>query len=152
MKKSLLSFLILTLSIAFLPKGTFAQELPGGSSGGYLDPMAPDDGISSGGGVTYTTPPAYVKSVKRNNGNATSVGGTAEARLQISKGFSGNVTLLAVKSLDGSVSYNVVKFGGWGTLENGYFSYALDKNINPAKKLMFYFSGPTGNFAIPETN
>ena len=149
MKKSLLSFLMLILCIGFLPTGTFAQDLPGGASDGYIDPV--DGGINT---PVFTAPPGYIKSVKRNNGNATSIGGTAEARLQISKTYSGgDITLVDVSYLDKpNVSLNAV-LNGWGYHESGYFSYALKKNVNPAKKLMFYFACSDGTtFCIPETN
>lgn len=149
MKKSLLSFLILILCISLSPTKIFAQEVCGGSSSGYVDPV--DGGINT---PVFTAPPCYVKSVKRNNGNATSIGGTAEARLQISKSYTGgDITLINVAYLDKpTVSLNAV-ITGLGILESGYFSYALSKNINPAKKLLFYFTCTGGTtFCLPETD
>ena len=150
MKKSLLSFMLI-LSVSLFSTKIFAQDVGGGSADGLLPP--PPDG-----GVAAPAPgfeaPTFVLNVKRNNGNATSIGGTAEARLQISKTYSGgDITLVDVSYLDKpGVSLNAV-LNGWGYPESGYFSYALKKNVNPAKKLMFYFACSDGTtFCIPETN
>ena len=153
MKKSLLSFLMLMLCIALLPQGTVAQDLPGGSSGGYLDPSAPDEGIADGGitAPINATPPASVKNVKRNNGNGTTTTGLAEARLTVTNS-GGDYTLTRITSLDMGTTYQA----NWkdGYKEKGYISYGLESNKMPAKKLLFHFKcNTTGKtFCIPETN
>lgn len=150
MKKNVLTICMLLLCIGILPCKTFAQDVPGGLSAGDVGTV--DLGVRIGT-TTFSAPPSYVKSVKRNNGNATSVGGVAEARLQISNTYSGEIWLIDVTYLDNpGVPLNAV-VNGCGYLEKGYFSYALSKNVNPAKKLMFYFQCQDGTaFCIPETN
>lgn len=148
MKKSLLSFLILMLCIAFLPQKTIAQDVTGGSSGGYVEYSEPDGGIAAP--ITYTAPPASVKNVKRNNGNGTTTG-FAEARLTVTNS-GGDYTLTGITSLD----MNSIYEGKWkeGHMEKGYISYALESNKMPAKKLLFHFKcNTTGKtFCIPEIN
>jgi hypothetical protein len=153
MKKSLLGFFTL-VCIGLLPAATFAQDAPGTSGGDAGTGIDGGTTVIDGGLTSFTpTPPPSVKSLKRNNGNATAFEGTAEARLQVSGGTSADIQLLAVTSLDGSVQYDVVKFAGNGIFEKNYISYSLSKNINPAKKLMFYFRTSEGTlFKIPETN
>ena len=133
MKKSLLSFLTLTLCICLLTSKTFAQTAPGAMGGG-------------------STPPSYIKGVKRNNGNGTTANGLAEVRLQIAKSFTGDIKLLDVRSIDDPLnSLNAVGADGLGTPEKGYLSYELTKNVDPAKKLLFYFLSSDGTiFCIGE--
>lgn len=152
MKKRLLSFSMLILCIGLLPTISFAQDAPG-TSGGDMGSEAGSATDAGAAILTFQAPPPSVKSLKRNNGNATAYMGTAEARLQVSNGTSADIQLLAVTSLDGSITYDVVKFAGNGIFEKNYISYSLNKNINPAKKLMFYFKTNDGvYFKIPETN
>lgn len=150
MKKSLQRFSMLILSIGVFSTNTFAQDDSGGSS---FNSISVD-----GGGTIQVAPPAGVKSVKRNNGNATAYMGTAEARLNFTKNFDpygieleSISYLLDVSSakISGTVTSNTNDFA---RIENGYISYPLGKNINPAKKLLFHFKRGSQRFSIPETN
>lgn len=149
MKKNLFSICMLFLCTCFISSKTFAQDDSGGSYNG-------SEPTIDGGGTTITTfqaaPPSGVKNVKRNNGNASSVYGVAEARLSFTNAgqMTTAIKLEKVTTIDGTVVDAVSTFPA--VIEKGYISYSLKKNVDPAKKLMFYFSAPTGNFAIPETN
>lgn len=152
MKKHLLALSVLVLSFSFSSK-SFAQDLPGGSCSG--SPTGIDGGGTIDAGTTIiSATPSYAKSVKRNNGNGTTPDGSAEARLKVSSACSADVVLYRITSLDGSYPVDVIMDNGAGTYVRGYFSYSLDKNVIPAKKLLFYFHDCTNgkNFAIPESN
>ena len=151
MKKHLLIFSMIMLCIGFLPSRSLAQDAPG--DGG--DVLEIDGAIARS---SISTPPSYVRSVKRNNGNATSLYGTAEARLQIAQnGLSSlcDIYLVDIAYLADPGKSLAKEIMGDVTLNRneGYFSYSLSKNVIPAKKLMFYFRTASGScFAIPETN
>ena len=151
MKKSLLGFFMLILCISFLPTGTFAQVVTGGESSGGID-VGIDGGISNP--TPTTVPPAGIKNVKRNNGNGTTFLGVAEARLGFNKGTDvSGIQLQSVSYISGGGNVEgAVTNVTIPDIQNGYISYPLGKNINPAKKLMFHFSSPGGTFSIPETN
>jgi hypothetical protein len=151
MKKNLLSFSMLVLSIG-LSVQTFAQ----GDSGGSSSPGSSVTGGVTTGVTTVIAPPAGVRSVKRNNGDASSMYGVAEARLNFTRGMDiGNPELVKVTYLsDGTEIKNAVMLGmavvDW---QKSYISYSLTKNVNPAKKLLFHFQYSNGTgFTIPETN
>ena len=133
MKKSLLSILTLTLCIYLLTSKTFAQTAPGTT-----------------GDVNAF--PTYVKSLKRNNGNGTTANGLGEVRLQIAKSILGEITLIDVTSADNpDVSLSAVGAYCVGIPQKGYLSYELIKNIDPVKKLLFYFQISDGTiFCIGE--
>lgn len=151
MKKRLLSFSMLILSIGILSTETFAQEDAGGSS---YQGVTPDNPVTT---VTIATvPPPGVRSVKRNNGDASSAYGVAEARLNFTRGTNiGNPELVKITYIaDGKEIPNAVMQNlsiiDW---QKSYISYSLTKNVNPAKKLMFHFRYSNGDsFSIPETN
>lgn len=138
MKKCLLGIFMLTLSICLFSSKTFAQQAPG--TWGIDFPEV------------YSTPPAYVKSVKRNNGNGTTANGLGEVRLSVAKSFTGEIRLTDVRSQDNpDVSLNAVGFVTYGTHEKGYLSFELTTNILPAKKAIFYFQSSDGtSFSIGE--
>jgi hypothetical protein len=152
MKKSLLSFSMLILCIGFLSSKTFAQDAPG-DAGGEFSGLGVDGGISA----MVQSIPAGVKNVKRNNGDASSAYGVAEARLSFTKGSNiGTPQLYRITYLVGgevcdAVMLNCIVVDS----QKGYISYSLKKNLNPAKKLMFHFKNSDGTgtgFSIPETN
>ncbi|MDB5223469.1 MAG: hypothetical protein JWN83_2136 [Chitinophagaceae bacterium] len=153
MKKSLLCFFMLILCIGLLPGGTFAQDAPGTSGAGSLDESA---GSVDGAGVnTFSAPPPYVTNLKRNNGNGTTEYGSAEARLNFTKnvGNIGAIQLIGITYIAdaGKSVSNLIMFNGCPSYENGYYGYSLQKNIIPAKKLMFHFKKSDGScFSIPE--
>lgn len=150
MKKRLLSFSMLVLSIGILSTETFAQEDAGGAS---FQGVTFDSPINT---VT-TVPPPGVTHVKRNNGNGTTALGNAEARLSFSKNANvEGIQLQSVSYLGGAEIVGAVTAITQNNAEidyqKKYVSYPLGKNVSPAKKLMFHFSSPSGNFSIPETN
>lgn len=148
MKKNLLSFSMLILCIGVLSTKTFAQDDSGGAS-------SPGSTVTVPGG-TQVAIPAGVRNVKRNNGDASSAYGVAEARLGFTKGIPiGNPELVKITYLsDGKEIPNAVMLNNavidW---QKSYISYSLTRNVNPAKKLMFHFKCSNGDtFSIPETN
>ena len=151
MKTSLLRFSMLVLGIGVLSTNTFAQDAPGDFGAG-----ATGDGAVTNVTTFQTVPPPGVRSVKRNNGDASSVYGVAEARLTFSSrnNIPANLKLVRITDLNG-VDVSGTELAYYQTfppvIVNNYISYSLGKNLNPAKKLMFYFSdGSTIHFRIPE--
>ena len=153
MKKSLLSFSMLVLGIGLFSTQTFAQDDAGGSS---FQGIAPAPTAADGSITVAIVPPPGVRSVKRNNGDASSAYGVAEARLAFTKGMNiGNPRLTKITYLIGGAEIpNAVLCDCSVTdLQKSYISYSLSKNVNPAKKLMFHFRYENGDtFSIPETN
>jgi len=133
MKKNVLSFFMLILCIGILPSKTFAQEAVGSSSG---------------------LEGTFVSSCKRNNGNGTSAG-FAEVRLNFSdKNLSESFQLIEIAHLTTgellSTDESVVMGGGWGDMQKGYTSFALNFNIPARVKLKFHFRWNGGDFWIAE--
>ncbi|HUS03172.1 MAG TPA: hypothetical protein VMY77_15645, partial [Chitinophagaceae bacterium] len=150
MKKRLLSFSMLILSIGLFSTKTFAQDDAGGASFQGIS------GSTTGTTTVAIVPPAGVRNVKRNNGDASSAYGVAEARLAFTRGMDiGNPKLVKITYLVGGAEIpNAVMCDCAVTdVQKSYISYSLSKNVNPAKKLMFHFSYSDGStFSIPETN
>lgn len=148
MKKSVLSFSMLILSICILSTKTFAQEDTGGAS---FQGIIYDSPVFS----VMSVPPPGVTHVKRNNGNGTTATGNAEVRLSFSKGANvAGIQLLSVSymtggEVEGAVT-TVTQIGAEIDYQKKYISYPLGKNINPAKKLIFNFSSPSGRFSLAE--
>ncbi len=133
MKKNVLSFFMLLLCIGTLPSKTFAQQA-----------------VGSAGGLEGT----FVSSCKRNNGNGTSAG-FAEVRLNFSdKNLSESFQLIEIAHLTTGESLSTngsVEMGsGWGDMQKGYMSFALNFNIPPTIKLKFHFRWIGGDFWISE--
>ena len=153
MKKRLLSFSMLVLGIGLFSTQTFAQDDAGGSSFQGVTATPP---IADGSVTVAIVPPPGVRSVKRNNGDASSAYGVAEARLAFTKGMNiGEPRLVKITYIVGGAEIpNPLMCDCAVTdLQKSYISYSLSKNVNPAKKLMFHFSYPDGStFSIPETN
>ena len=148
MKKSLLSFLMVMLCIAFLPKGTSAQDVGGGSADGLLPP--PDGGVATA--APGFEPPSFVLNVKRNNGNGHCLG-SAVAVLNFKGGFSGHMQLVSVASQkDAKILPALTVSDGWGYWNKATMEFCLNYNIAPKNKLVFHFYWLEGNkdYWIPE--
>lgn len=150
MKKNLLTF-ILMLCIGIFSAKTYAQDIPGGGGDGIGSDIGIDGGSTAPVMPVIINPPSYVSNLKRNNGNGTTVLGSAEARLAFSDKSNHPVVLLAITDLQGNVlpKGSVVLDPNGEFNSKGYVSYALKQNIPPVGKLLFHFSCGNNSFCIP---
>ena len=133
MKKNLLRFSVLLLSICFFSAKTIAQTTPGGDSGG--------GGTIDGGGTTTTTPQPLGVEFFRNNGD-----GTCNGQAQIRLYYTTAPTI--APTLD-NIIYNgsplIANFVPTGSVladltTKRYLSFCLPtSNIPPAIKLTIYY-------------
>ena len=159
MKKRLLISFMLLLSIGLFPGKIFAQAVTGGSADGAVGAI--DAGINIPASSYQTaTPPSFVLTLKRNNGNGVCEG-SAEARLNFNGAFSGWMQLVDIARLDTKteLSNSIIGSGNgtWkGSAASKYLSFCLNYNIPPKNKLIFHFiwgypgSATTYQFWIPE--
>jgi hypothetical protein len=145
MKKCLLSFLMLMLSIAFLPKESFAQELPGGASDGYVDQGTGTPAVN----FPSAPPPNFVLTLKRNNGNGHCLG-SATATINFKGAAPAWMQLIDIATLADRKPLTGVIVNSDGRWNKSALEYCLAYNIAPKNKLIFHFRWAGGDFWIPE--
>ena len=144
MKKKLLSFAVIVLSVCLFTTKTFAQVAPGDDGSGGTPP--------DGGGTTGTTVPAQPLGYHftRNNGDGT-CGGEAQIRLYYTTAPAVAPVLTQIYYQGQPLYTNFLPVTGniANYASKGYVSFCLPtSNIPPAIKLtLTYIPGGTGQAA-----
>lgn len=151
MKKKLLSFAVIVLSLCIFSASSFAQEVPGGSGdGGGGTP--PDEGGTGGGTVTQSTGFHFT----RNNGDGT-CGQKAQIRLYytIAPTAAPVLTQIYYQGQPLFANFQPVTGDISGFATKGYVSFCINtSNLPPAIKLTLTYnaSSTQQNISISGTD